>query len=110
MPRQPAPAALPVNLAAIYTAANDNVNPPLTIAQTFPAYRGRVERAASGAIEILIDAKGEVVSTKLKTPTRTPYDGIALAAARDWKYQPATIGREPVKYKKTVRFTITPSQ
>jgi hypothetical protein len=31
------------------------------------------------------------------------YDRVAVAAAADWQYKPATIGGVPVKYRKTLQ-------
>ncbi len=35
------------------------------------------------------------------------YDTQLVAAARDWKYLPATFGGQPVKFRKMVQITVS---
>ena len=39
----------------------------------------------------------------MKVPFFPLYDRLAVAAAADWQYKPATIGGVPVKYRKTIQ-------
>jgi hypothetical protein len=42
----------------------------------------------------------------MRVPVSPRYDYIALEAARNWKYKPATVLGSPVKYRKIVQVTI----
>jgi TonB family protein len=37
------------------------------------------------------------------------YDQAVLAAARTWRYEPATVDGVPVKFRKRVQITISPA-
>jgi len=84
--------------------------PPTTIRQTLPrlssaaitALRGAV--GVAGRIEVVIDEKGNVTSAKLLKSAYLPYDAELLAAARGWKYTPATSNGVPVPFVKQVDF------
>jgi TonB family protein len=110
-----APAAASVVAAAsprnadVYSAARGEAIPPVVISQTLPRHTGRVTTPLEGAIEVIIDETGAVTTATMRKPTNTVYDRVALAAARAWKYQAATVGGSAVKYKKLVAFTLAPA-
>ena len=35
------------------------------------------------------------------------FDSQLLSAARDWRYQPATLNGRPVKFRKMIQITVT---
>jgi TonB family protein len=59
-------------------------------------------------IEIVVDETGAVESAFMRIPVSSAYDQLALAAARNWRYRPATLNGVPVKYRKAVQVTIKP--
>jgi hypothetical protein len=42
----------------------------------------------------------------LRMSVHPVYDAQLVAAARDWKYLPATFGGHPVKFRKMVQITV----
>jgi hypothetical protein len=36
------------------------------------------------------------------------YDALAIAAAKHWRYEPATLNGTPVKYRQAVQVSATP--
>ncbi len=94
----------------IYTAATGDAVPPVPIAQALPAYAGAVKTSVRGTLEVTIDERGYVTEAKMRVPTNTAYDAVALAAARRWRYKPALVEGTPVKYLKIVYVNITPPQ
>jgi hypothetical protein len=42
----------------------------------------------------------------LRRPIHPLYDAALLAAARDWKYKPATLNGQPVKFRKMIQITV----
>src|ERR1700730_4954481 len=80
----------------VYTANSGDIVPPVTVKQTLPAYVGNVAHPIKGLIEVTIDEKGAVTEAKMRMPTNTSYDAIALAAARSWRYKAALVGTVPV--------------
>lgn len=55
-----------------------------------------------GSVEVVIDAEGKVTSAKLVQSVHPRYDQVLLAAARAWRYKPATKNGAPVEYVKVV--------
>jgi TonB family protein len=119
-PRPPAPVAAVApaltpkatparDYAKVYSADDPEVAHPGVILQSFPPFRGRVSTAAVGVVEIVIDATGAVESAKMRTPVHPLYDGLALSAAKKWRYQPAMVDGVPVKFTKRVQVTLSPT-
>jgi TonB family protein len=101
----------PAAVAKIYTGTEPGVIPPVAIVQDFPKFPGRVPSGGVvGAVEVVIDQNGAVESATMQTPVQSAYDNIVLAAARNWKYQPARVNGEPVKFRKSIRITIVPER
>ena len=45
----------------------------------------------------------------MREPVNPSYDKIAVYATRNWRYRPATINGEPVKFRKLIAITIKPT-
>jgi TonB family protein len=60
-----------------------------------------------GVLEVVFDAKGRVVSAEIRESVHPIYDNLVLTAARDWKYEPATVDGKPVKYRKLIQNNVT---
>jgi TonB family protein len=120
-PPPPLPAAAPIVIAApvappardfrrTYTIDDRDVVIPTPIRQTLPRFAGRVSAAASGVIEVLINAMGTVESATLRAPIDPRYDHQLLTAAQRWQYKPATVEGVPVKFLKTVQVNLAPER
>lgn len=90
----------------IYNAGETNVTPPVPLNQVLPAFPGQVLIPRSGKIEVVIDESGAVESAAMTSSVTASYDHLALAAARGWRFRPATMDGAPVKYRKVVQITI----
>ena len=110
-----APVAAPVAVAVvpsippppkIYNAADANVMPPVAMNQTLPAYPGQVLIPRSGKIEVVIDESGAVESAVMTGSVTAAYDRLAITAAKNWRFKPATVDGKPVKFRKVVQVTI----
>jgi TonB family protein len=99
----PPPAPLPPR---IYTAGDPNVIAPVAVSQVLPSFPGQVMIPRSGKIEVVIDESGAVEFAVMTNSVTTAYDNLALAAARNWRYRPATVEGMPVKFRKVVAITI----
>jgi TonB family protein len=106
----PAPAAVaaPTTLR-VYTNNDGNVVPPLVIRQELPAFAGTTLIGKRGLIEVVVDERGDVESATIRQTVTPQYDKLALAAARNWHYQPATVNGAAVKYRKTIQITVPPT-
>jgi outer membrane biosynthesis protein TonB len=46
----------------------------------------------------------------MQTPVLSGYDNIVVEAARNWRYQPARLNGQPVKFRKSIRITVVPER
>jgi len=98
-------------VARIYNGTEPGVTPPVAISQDFPKFPGRVPSGGiAGAVEIIIDQNGSVESAAMQTPVLSGYDAIVVSAARNWKYQPARLNGQPVKFRKSIKITVVPER
>ena len=106
-PVQPLPPAPVVpKVPKVYTAGDSEVVPPAVLKQDLPAFNGQVLIPRQGLIEVVIDENGAVESTTMRMSVTPAYDQAALAAARAWRYRPATLNGVPVKFRKAVQVTV----
>lgn len=100
-----------VSTSRIYTSTDSGVIPPVVIMQEFPKYPGRVPTGGIlGAVEIVIDQTGAVESASMQTPVLSGYDNMVVQAARAWRYQPARVNGQPVRFRKAIRITVVPDR
>jgi TonB family protein len=100
-----------VSASRIYTLNDPGVIPPVVIVQEFPKYPGRVPSGGIlGAVDIVIDQTGSVESASMQTPVLSGYDAMVVQAARAWRYQPARVNGQPVKFRKSIRITVVPDR
>jgi protein TonB len=105
--RPPAP---PPVADIIYTSADSDVVPPVAQSQKMPPWRPARNEAVQefrGALRLLIDQSGAVVSATIPASTRPAYDQLLLRAARDWKFQPARKDGAAVRYLKVIEIRLT---
>ncbi len=103
--------AVTVAASRIYTSIDPGVIPPVVIMQEFPKFPGRVPTGGIlGAVDIVIDQTGAVESASMQTPVLSGYDAMVVQAARAWRYQPARVNGQPVKFRKSIRITVVPDR
>lgn len=105
---EPPPAPTPIpEPGRIYVAEDDGVTPPETIQQDLPPVPASImtQIRERGLLEIVIDESGRVNFMAMRIGVHPHYDPILLAAARNWKYTPATVRGVPVPFRKLIRIT-----
>jgi TonB family protein len=60
-----------------------------------------------GAVEIVIDELGRVAFVAIRSPVHPMFDAELLSAAREWRYQAATMSGKPVKYRKMIQINVS---
>jgi hypothetical protein len=120
-PVEPKPAPVPVVVAPspspviagpipgkIYSAEDSSVVAPAVISQVVPAIPQSMMAMARtrGLLDIVIDDQGRVVAMTMRSAIHPTYDGQVLAAARDWKYKPATFNGQPVPYRRLISIAV----
>jgi TonB family protein len=104
-----ATAAVPDAGRRVYSMMDTSVVPPLAIVQELPKYQGDVLIPRAGQIELIINEAGAVEAAMIRSSVSPKYDELALAAARQWRYRPATLNGAPVKYRKLISVTVRPA-
>lgn len=92
----------------VYTSSDANVVPPVVVRQELPPFSGSIQRPLLGAMEVLIDENGKVVSASVRGAGLAGYERTAIAAAQSWRYRPATLNGAPVKFRKFIQVSLTP--
>ena len=120
-PVEPKPAPAPVVAAPppapvvagpvpgkIYSAEDASVVGPVVIRQVVPAIPQSMMAMARtrGLLDVVIDEQGRVVAMTMRSAIHPTYDGQVLAAARDWKYKPATFNGQPVPYRRLISIAV----
>ncbi len=117
VPPPPAPAAEPspamppspppVDYEAIYDGSHAAVVGPTTVRQDLPRWSsGSAPRPrATGVLEIIIAKSGVVERATLRQPMAPFFDRQVLDATKNWRYQPAHVNGQPVRFKKTIKIT-----
>jgi hypothetical protein len=86
----------------VYRDGAPNLVPPAIISQTLPPTHLAERRLWTGAIEVLIDETGKVLSARMAMPVQPTYDRQLLQAALNWKYRPATKDGTPARFIKII--------
>lgn len=105
-PRPPAPVV--PKAPRIYNGEDSGVTAPVSIKQELPRVPQSIitQTRDRGLLELLIDEQGRVASITLRTPIHSLYDPLLMAAARDWRYKPATVDGSPVKFLKLIQVSV----
>jgi TonB family protein len=107
-PAPPQVAPAPPSPKPYYTIEDAGVVPAVAIKQEVPRVPSQVAGRTRdrGIIEVHIDEQGRVTQAVLRLSVHPIYDTLLLAAARDWRYQPATLKGRPVKFRKAIQITV----
>ena len=108
---QPAPGTekpgTAVEPGAVFSAANSGVVPPRLIRPSSTrAQQPGTTVAALPEVELLVSAFGEVESVKLVSSGQATQSGMQLSAIKAWRYEPATLDGQPVRYRLRVRLPV----
>jgi hypothetical protein len=111
-PAPPPPAAVvaaPV-IKSVYVGTEPGLTPAAVVRQVLPAFpRDLMGSRRDGVLEVIIDEQGSVESAVMRGPIHPRYDQLVMTAAKSWKYQPAMLGRIPVKYRKLINISVKPT-
>ena len=65
-----------------------------------------MRRDRQGALEVVIDENGDVISATLRRSFHPAYDAQLVKAAMSWKYKPARKNGAPVRFLKLVNIRL----
>lgn len=106
---EPAPSAPAGPIAGkVYTAEDTMVKVPVVVKQDIPSIPQNLMAISKprGLVEVVIDEQGRVIAMTMRASIHPAYDAMVLAAARDWKYQPARFNAEPVRYRRLISIAV----
>lgn len=120
MPAAPAPTSSePSRAKAVANAAQGAVNeetaseddestviPPVAISQAVPPAEVTQKRVWDGAVAVLIDPTGKVISARMTEPIFPSYDKEVVRAALTWTYRPALKNGVPTRYMKVIKLHV----
>jgi len=92
----------------IWSAEEPGVTPPVAIRQDVPRVPSTISAQARGRglLEVVIDEQGRVVNITLRLAIHPMYDPQLMAAAKEWRYKPATVDGTPVKFRKMIQVSV----
>ncbi len=97
------PPTLPVaSPNRIYNTGEAQVMPPVILRQDLPFLPRNLVFHRQGVLEVIINEAGVVETAMMRSPIDPRYDGLVLTATRQWRFQPATVGGTPVKFRKII--------
>jgi len=107
-PPAPDPVPPPSPEPDVYGPDSPGVTPPVVVRQDLPSLsaEARLLGRPRGLLEVLIDEQGRVAAVVLREPIHVTYDRRLIEAATHWRYEPARVGGQPVKYRKVIEVTV----
>ncbi len=108
-PPSAAPAASQADPQRVFGADDEGVVSPVIIRQDVPRVPTQVAGQARdrGLLDVTIDEQGRVIQVRLRMSIHPIFDSQLLSAAREWRYQPATLNGRPVKFRKMIQITVS---
>lgn len=105
---KPAPPPPVVAASRIWNGNDADVVVPTAVKQDVPRVPPAIatQTRERGMLELIIDEQGRVTAITVRTSVHVMYDSLLVAAARDWKYRPATVNGVPVKFRKLVQIIV----
>jgi hypothetical protein len=106
-PPSPPPApARPANY--VYSSDEQGIVLPVTVRQEVPRVPSMITNQTrdKGIMEVVIDEQGRVIGIDMRSPLHPQYDALLLAAAREWRYKPATLDGKPVRFRKVLQIAV----
>ena len=112
-PISPPPAVIPESPApivrdeGIYSAEAEGVEPAVLMRQQLPSRPPDDTTSEEiGVLEIVVSATGAVEQVRLASGARRFQDRMIVAAAKAWRFEPATKDGHPVRYRTRIRVTL----
>jgi TonB family protein len=92
-----------------YTMADKDVIAPVIVRQQMPQLTQtmKLQARGRGVVEVIIDEQGRVASVVVRESVHPLFDAELMVVAREWRYQPATLMGQPVRYRKLIQINVT---
>jgi TonB family protein len=96
-----------IDYNALYDGTEPDVTAPVTIRQDLPRWSSTslpIPRS-TGTLDIIITKEGVVERATLTQPIAGFFDRQVLESTKNWRYRPATLNGQPVRFKKSIRIS-----
>jgi len=105
----PAPQVAAPDPQRVYSSDDDGVTPAQPIRQEVPRVPMQIanQTRERGILDVTIDEQGRVIAAAIRVGLHPIYDSQILLAAKEWRYQPATMNGRPVKFRKIIQITVS---
>jgi TonB family protein len=94
----------PIDGLFTYDWRDRDVVPPVAVAQPVTGWWGSRGAPAPGtqlgAVDIVIDEQGRVIDARIYLSVNRVFDTVLLQSVAQWRFEPATKGGRPVKYRR----------
>lgn len=107
----PPPPAPPKVETKLYGPEDAVVTRPVAISNALPAWRPvglDARQEFRGDLELIVDETGVVTSAILRRSIHRTYDPLLVDAAKKWKFHPATLNGQPVRYRYVLEVNLKP--
>jgi hypothetical protein len=88
-----------------YTAANGEVDPPRITRQQLP--RQPEPGDDTGYFDVIVNETGDVERVQLVSPMKRFQERMLMAAAKAWKFRPALLDGQPVRYRMRIAIILS---
>lgn len=97
----------PVDYDVIFDGSHTGVVAPVTVRQDLPRWSDPSAPLPrrTGLLEVVIAKSGVIERATLTQPVAPGFDRQVLDATKNWKYQPAHLDGQPVRFRKAIRIT-----
>lgn len=105
----PAPAPAAPDPRRVYSMEDEGVTAAQPIRQDVPRVPVQISNQTRerGILDVTIDEQGRVIAAAIRVGLHPIYDSQILLAAKEWRYQPATMNGRPVKFRKIIQITVS---
>jgi tetratricopeptide (TPR) repeat protein len=105
----PAPAPAMPDPQRVFTSDDEGVTAAVPVRQEVPRVPTQIanQTRERGILDVTIDEQGRVIAAAIRVGLHPIYDSQILLAAKEWRYQPATLNGRPVKFRKIIQITVS---
>ena len=94
------------SLEQIYSRNDPAVTPPRQVYPALPAKPSPGTRAEDlTVLDLVVSAEGVVEHVRMRTPPRDIHEFMLVSAAKAWRFEPATLHGQPVRFRHSVAIT-----
>lgn len=106
-PAEPEPGPPPPDYDGVFDGTEPRVIAPVALVQDLPRWPAgqRQMPRAPGLLDIVIGKNGIVERATMRQRIVAFYDRLVLQAVSTWRYEPAQLDGQPVRFSKTIKIT-----